>query len=239
MDAIILCGGRATRMGALCATTPKVLLPVGGRPLLEITIERLAGAGCTRAVLAVGHLAEVVEQWAATRRRSARARRANPPRQVGVSREDQPQGTGGAVREVAPSVARWPCLVLNGDVLADVAVAALWRAHRRSGAAATIATVRVPDASEYGLLDIGPDGWVLRFREKQPRAGAGFINVGWYVLERQAVDMVPSSGFSMLERDVFPRLAESRRLFSYVHEGYWHDIGTPQRYQAAQRELAR
>jgi len=231
VDAIILCGGQATRMGALCATTPKVLLPIGGRPLLETTMGHLAQAGCARAVLAVGHMAEVVEQWATTLRHN--------PVKVTVSRERQPLGTGGAVREAAPYVAQWPCLVLNGDVLADVAIEALGRAHQGSGATATIATARVPDASEYGLLDIGPDGWVLRFREKQPNAGAGLINAGWYVLERQAVDMVPSSGFSMLERDVFPRLAQAHRLFSYVHQGYWHDIGTPERYQAAQRETAR
>lgn len=218
-------------MGALCATTPKALLPVRGRPLLEITLEHLARAGCTRVVLAVGHLADLVEQWAKTLQGS--------PVQVVVRRESQPLGTGGAVREAAPSVARWPCLVLNGDVLADVAVNALWRAHRKAAATATITAVRVPDASEYGALDILPDGWVLRFREKQPGIGAATINAGWYVLERDALDLVPRSGFSMLERDVFPRLAAAHRLHGYVHEGCWHDIGTPERYEAAQRELAR
>ena len=228
MEAIILCGGQATRMGALCATTPKVLLPIDHRPLLQIDIERLAQAGCPRVTLAVGYLADVVDQWV----KAWRGR----PTEVVVSRETEPLGTGGAVREAARGIAMWPCLVLNGDVLANVNVSRLHQLHVEKGAAATIATVRMPDASDYGLLDVKPDGGVQRFCEKQPHAGAGLINAGWYILEREAADMVPAFGFSMLEKDVFPSLAQARRLSSYVHDGYWHDIGTPQRYEAAQRE---
>ena len=228
MEAIILCGGQATRMGALCAMTPKVLLPIDQRPLLQIDMEHLAEAGCLRVTLAVGYLADVVDQWV----KAWRGR----PTDVVISRETEPLGTGGAVREAARGITRWPCLVLNGDVLANVNVSRLRQIHVDKGAAATITTVRMPDASEYGLLDVRPDGGVQRFREKQPNAGAGLINAGWYILEREAVDMVPASGFSMLERDVFPPLAQARRLYSYVHDGYWHDIGTPQRYEAARRE---
>ena len=228
MQAIILCGGQATRMGALCVTTPKVLLPVHGRPLLQIDIEHLAQAGCSRVTLAVGHLADVVEHWVNTWREK--------PVEVMVNRETEALGTGGAVRDAARHITRWPCLVINGDVLTNVNVSRLHHVHRDKGAAATIATVRMPDASEYGLLDVRSDGGVRRFREKQPNAGAGLINAGWYILEREAVDMIPASGFSMLEKDVFPHLAQAHRLYSYVHDGYWHDIGTPERYEAARRE---
>lgn len=228
MEAIILCGGQATRMGALCATTPKVLLPIDHRTLLQIDIEHLARAGCPRITLAVGFLADVVEQW-------VRAWRGRPV-EVVVSRETEPLGTGGAVREAARGVAAWPCLVLNGDVLSNVNVQSLRRVHEGKRAAATIATVRMPDASEYGLLDIRSDGGVERFKEKQTGAGAGLINAGWYILEREAVDIVPASGFSMLEKDVFPPLASSGRLYSCVHGGFWHDIGTPARYETARGE---
>lgn len=228
MQAIILCGGQATRMGALCATTPKVLLPIDHRPLLQIDIERLAQAGCPRVTLAVGHLADVVEQWVTTWREK--------PMEVMVNRETEALGTGGAVREAARGIATWPCLVLNGDVLTNVNVRRLRRVHDDRRAAATITTMRMPDASEYGLLDVRSDGEVQRFREKQPNAGDGLINAGWYILEREAVDMAPASGFSMLEKDVFPHLAQAHRLYSYIHDGYWHDIGTPERYEAARRE---
>jgi NDP-sugar pyrophosphorylase family protein len=124
-----------------------------------------------------------------------------------------------------------PVIVLNGDVLSDVDLSAMARAHEASDALATICLTHVEDPSRYGVARLNADRSIAEFVEKPDEwSGPPLVNAGVYLLEREVLDLIPTGGPSSLERDVFPRLAAAGRLFGCVDKGYWRDIGTPESY---------
>ena len=177
MQAVILVGGYGTRMRPLTNTRPKPLIPFANEPLLLHTIRRLGAGGVTEVVLSTGYLPEAFEELVPLARKAGV--------EVTLSTEDSPMGTSGAVKLLEDSLEQ-RFLVLNGDVLVDVDLAALVDEHRRSGAAATLALVRVPDPGAFGLSSIDADGREQGFLEKPgPDVWVtDLINVGVYVLER-------------------------------------------------------
>jgi mannose-1-phosphate guanylyltransferase len=232
MQAIVLVGGEGTRLRPLTATVPKPALTLVDRPFLAYMIEWLAGHGVTEAVLACGFLPDVLREALAGEEDRA-----------GVSIryvvEPEPLGTAGAVRFAADALGgdlgeRF--LALNGDVLTDLDLTALLRAHEEQGAAATIALHPVEDSSAYGLVRTGAGDAVLEFLEKTGEPVPGEINAGMYVLERSVLDLVPAGESVSIERDVFPRLAGSG-LYGRRLDGYWMDIGTPERYLQASWDI--
>ena len=228
VKAVLLTGGRGTRLRPLTLDTPKPLMPVVNRPFLRYQLEVLRG-----------HVDEVIV-CAADPGPFARALRA---RAAGLRlrylSEDQPLGTGGAVRNAAPLLARESeALVLNGDVLNNLDVAGFLRAHRKARARATIALTRVPDPTLYGLVETAAGGRIARFVEKpSPDEAVGnLINAGAYIFDRSIWDSL-KPGPSSLERDFFPSVIESGGLFSFESKGYWIDIGTIDRYLQVHLDL--
>jgi mannose-1-phosphate guanylyltransferase len=232
-DAIILAGGFGTRLRPLTAETPKPLLPLGGRPFLESLFARLAQAGVKRAVLSVQHQADVL-------------RRAVPKlRRFGVTvqlrREPRPLGTGGAIRFAWPDPTK-PCLVLNGDILSDLDLRPLIRAHARGGALATLWAIPVEDTSAFGVLECGSGGRLRRFVEK-PRPGESssrLINAGLYALQPAVLGAIPGGRAVSVEREAFPALlqaGEDLRAYEAPAPVYWNDIGTPASYLQAHLDL--
>lgn len=232
MQAIVLVGGEGTRLRPLTETTPKPALTLVDRPFLAYMIEWLAGHGVSEVVLACGFLPGVLREALAGEEERA-----------GVSIryvvEPEPLGTAGAIRFAADQLGdeldeRF--LALNGDVLTDLDLGALLAAHDRGGAAATIALHPVEDSSAFGLVRTGPDGAVLEFLEKTGEPAPGEINAGMYVLERSVLELIPPGRSVSIERDVFPRLAGGG-LWALAMDGYWVDIGTPERYLAASWDI--
>lgn len=227
MQAVVLVGGEGTRLRPLTDTIPKPALTLVDRPFLAYMIEWLAGHGVTEVVLACGFLPDVLrEALGDGERAGARIR---------YVVEEEPLGTAGAIRHAADELGadlgdRF--LALNGDVLTDLDLTALLRAHEERGAAATIGLHPVGDASAYGLVRTGADGEVLEFTEKTGRPDPGEINAGMYVLKRSVLDLVPPGERVSIERDVFPRLVGAG-LHGLRLDGYWMDIGTPDRYLQA------
>jgi mannose-1-phosphate guanylyltransferase len=232
VQAIVLVGGEGTRLRPLTATVPKPALTLVDRPFLAYMIEWLAGHGVTEAVLACGFLPDVLREALAGEEERA-----------GVSIryvvEPERRGTAGAIRFAADELGdrldrRF--LALNGDVLTDLDLTALLRAHAERDARATIALHPVEDASAYGLVHSDSDGAVLEFLEKAGEAVPGEINAGMYVLERSVLDLIPSGEEVSIERDVFPLLAGGG-LSGLRLDGYWMDIGTPERYLQASWDI--
>jgi mannose-1-phosphate guanylyltransferase len=227
MQAIVLVGGEGTRLRPLTASVPKPALTLVDRPFLAYVIEWLAGHGVDEVVLACGFLPQVLrEALGDDERAGARIRYLVEP---------EPLGTAGAIRFAADQLGdrlgdRF--LALNGDILTDLDLTALLAAHRRSEARATLGLHRVGDSAAYGLVSRDEDGRVTAFREKAGEAVPGEINAGMYVLERSVLDLVPSGANVSIERDVFPRLAGAG-LHATLLDGYWMDIGTPDRYLQA------
>lgn len=232
MQAIVLVGGQGTRLRPLTETVPKPALTLVDRPFLAYMIEWLAGHGVEEVVLACGFLPDVL-----------RAALAGEEERAGVSiryvAEPEPLGTAGAIRFAADQIgdARDDSfLALNGDVLTDLDLTALLEVHREREAVATIGLHPVEDSSAYGLVRTGERGEVLEFLEKTGEAVPGEINAGMYVLQRSALDEIPTGENVSIEREVFPQLV-GNGLHGLRLDGYWMDIGTPERYLQASWDI--
>jgi mannose-1-phosphate guanylyltransferase len=232
MQAIVLVGGEGTRLRPLTDSTPKPALTLVDRPFLAYMIEWLAGHGVTEVVLACGFLPDVL-----------RAVLAGEEGRAGVKiryvTEPRPLGTAGAIRFAADALGdelEDRFLALNGDVLTDLDLSALLRAHRESGATATIGLHPVEDSSAFGLVHRGEGGEVLEFLEKTGERVPGEINAGIYVLERSVLDPIAAGENVSIEREVFPSLV-GEGLYGLVLDGYWMDIGTPERYLQASWDI--
>ncbi len=227
MEAIVLAGGFGTRLRSVVADVPKPMAPIAGRPFLEILLERLSDSGFSHVVLSLGYQAEVIERHFGGRFRGIH---------LSYVIEDQPLGTGGAVRAALERCHQDHVYVFNGDTFLDLELAsveALWQRHREP----IIIAREVPDAARYGHLEIRDDH-VVRFAEKG-RIGPGLINAGCYVLPRQAMaDFAPGTPFS-LEQDFLVPLVARSPLRAFLSHGYFIDIGIPQDYVRAQSELLR
>jgi mannose-1-phosphate guanylyltransferase len=232
MQAIVLVGGEGTRLRPLTNSTPKPALTLVDRPFLAYMIEWLAGHGVTEVVLACGFLPDVLREALAGEEERAGAR-------VRYVVEPEPLGTAGAIRFAADALGdelEDRFLALNGDVLTDLDLGALLSAHGEWGAEATIGLHPVEDSAAFGLVERGEGGEVLAFLEKTGERKPGEVNAGMYVLERSVLDLIPPGENVSIERDVFPRLVGDG-LHGLRLDGYWVDIGTPERYLQASWDI--
>ena len=227
-QACILVGGKGTRLGNLTREIPKPLIEIGeNTPFLDVVIGQIARQGFNDIVLLAGYFGDLVQ---------ARYHgRSFGSAQVRVLVEPEPRATGGALvgaREIiAPRF-----LLLNGDTFFDINLRALSVAGATADQEALIALHRVSDASRYGSVVLDGDR-VVRFLEKGQGGGPALISAGTYLLRASIIDRVRSLPCS-IESDIFPALAQERRLYGQVCEGYFIDIGLPETLQQARRELA-
>jgi mannose-1-phosphate guanylyltransferase len=243
MQALVLVGGEGTRLRPLTLTRPKPALPLVDRPFIRYIVDWVARHGVTDVVMACGFGAEPLREVLGEGDRHG-------PR-IRYVEERQPLGTAGPLRLAADEgLLGERFLVLNGDLLTDLDLSALIRTHEERGAVATLALYPVADPSSYGLVRRagGPtapgatpasvEGDVLEFVEK-PDAGqidTDEISAGAYVLERSVIDSIPPGEMVSIEREVFPHLV-GQGLYGHRLEGYWMDIGTPERYLQASWDI--
>lgn len=231
MKAVILAGGEGTRLRPLTLSTPKPVAPVVDRPFLRHQLDLLKGAGVEEVVFSVAYHPEQVE--AIFGDGSAEGIR------IRYAVEDSPLGTGGAVKNAEPFLDD-RTIVLNGDVLADLDLATVVARHDAESAAATIVLTPVRNPAAYGLVETDLAGRVLRFLEK-PRPDqirTNTINAGVYILETRVLELMPSGVKHSIERGFFPALLErGDRVLGPAHEGYWIDIGTPEKYRQVHRDI--
>jgi len=224
IDAIILAGGKGTRLAEVLPSRQKVTADVAGRPFLHILLEWLTAYGIGRIVLAAGHRSEDV-------------RAAIEGAQIADARimvEPAPLGTGGATRFAISGTGSDPVLVMNGDSFAPVDIPALLEKHLESGASATIALVRVPKPGRYGLVESDETGAVRSFTEKPDATpDEGWINAGIYIFRRSVIEALEAGREVSLEREVFPSLI-GKGLHSCRFETKFIDIGTPSSFAQAQ-----
>jgi NDP-sugar pyrophosphorylase family protein len=225
MEAIILCGGLATRLGDLAKETPKALMPVAGKPVLAHQIDMLKPAGVTRAVLAVGHLHERILAFTGTHFDGV---------DVDFALEDKRLDTGGAIAHAMTRLkSDEPFFVLNGDVLCDADTAAM-KAALPPRAAGILLGVLVEDISQYGEILADGDR-ILNFVEKHPEHRPGIINGGVYLFQPGIRAYFPKREVFSVERDVFPFVPDLR---VFVAETRWIDVGTPERLREASHLFA-
>lgn len=230
-QAAILCGGLGTRLGALTATAPKPLLPIGQDPFLDVLLFELARHGVRRILLLAGFAAPQILDYARSTPLQGRF-----GLEIAVSVEPQPAGTGGALWHARDRLDDM-FFLLNGDSWFDINLLGLANPVARDpSAAAAIAVRELADAARFGAVEIA-DGRVARFAERPAQPGRGLVSGGVYACRRHLVDsLVPCCS---LEHDVFPRLAASGRLLGVPSEGYFIDIGVPSAFARAQHEVPR
>lgn len=256
---VVLCGGLGKRLRPAVGDLPKCLAPVGGRPFLEYLLLQLRKAGVRRVTLCTGHGSRQVAACVASGSRWGMS--------VGYSQEKEPLGTAGALKNAEGAVNSSPFLVLNGDSILEANLEQLVQFHVARGALATLGLVRVRDEVRFGSVQTDGAGKILDFSEKrevskasrqQNRARAvsaphlppaastnspadvlceALVNGGVYVMDREIFSEIPPAPPAVsLETQIFPRLA-GRRIFGLAQEGYFVDIGIPEDYKRAQREL--
>lgn len=229
LTAVVLAGGRGTRLLPYTTSFPKPLMPVGDSPVLEILVQQLARDGFRRLIFAVGHLAALVEAYFGDGSRWGVS--------IEYAREDQPLGTSGPLKNLSD---RLPdhFLVLNGDVLCDLDFATFLRSHRngRPPRLLTISTHQRTLRSEYGVLTINPHGTVTDYVEKP--AYALSVSEGVYAFSRRVIRWIPDNVRFDFPDLVTALLTAGESVVAVDHDGLWLDIGRPEDYERAQQLIA-
>ncbi len=239
MKALILAGGFGTRLRPLSCTRPKLLFPIANKPLLDITLERLAKNGVNEAILAVNFMADALEQAFGNSKHGIKLyySRDAPPKPKTTCTSQRSLGTGGPVKQAEELLERRdPFFVLNGDILSDANYSEIMEEHKNNNGIATIALRKVEDPSRYGVARLAKKNRITRFVEKPSKnAPSNLANAGIYVLEPDVFNYIPRGKRCSIEREVFPKLAKEGELFGHEIKGLWIDVGKPRDYIKANR----
>jgi NDP-sugar pyrophosphorylase family protein len=227
MYAVILCGGKGTRLRPYTATLPKALVPLGDRPVLEVLLRRLRDSGVTRVTLAVNHLAELLMAFFGDGRKFGLS--------IDYSVEDEPLGTIGPLRLIRELPENF--LVMNADVLTDLDVRALWESHLGHGGLATVASFRRESHIDFGVLNVDGEGRLVGFAEKP--VIPHLVSMGIYAFHRDILLYVPEKGPFGFDGLMTTLLRAGQAVHTWPHRGYWLDIGRPEDYERAQNEIDR
>jgi NDP-sugar pyrophosphorylase family protein len=236
MKALILAGGLGTRLRDKVGDLPKPMAPVAGKPFLEWQLMLLKGQGITDIVVCAGYMADKIVEYFGSGKKLGL--------DIEYSIEDQLLGTAGAVKNAAGYIDD-SFLLLNGDTFFDVDLRGLAEFHEAKEALMTLSLRVVKDMSRYGSVHIDIVNRIKGFKEKQSAGSepgfidAAYINGGIYIIEPQVLDNILDEEAVSLENDVIPNLVETNRLFGYVAEGAFIDIGTAESYESAQKFFAK
>lgn len=228
-DVLILCGGLGSRLRPLVDDRPKGLAPVGGKPFLDILVEELLAQGFRRFIFCVGHLKEQIIARFHGRTDGIYA----------FSEEQTPLGTGGAVWNALHLVRCETMLVVNGDSFCRVNYQKFLEFHRAKAAVASFVVTEPGARYDGGIIRLGEDGLIRSFMEK-PKIQSGqdgYINAGIYFLQTQSLPIKPVAAYFSLEHDIFPEMVAAGSCFGYPVTSKLTDIGTPERYRAANQSL--
>ena len=238
MQAVIIAGGKGTRLRPLTYGCPKPMLPLIDRPFLEWMINRCREASVCDILLNVQYQArQVIDYFGDGDRFGVKIR---------YIEESTPLDTAGAIKLAEPYFTGESLIVFNADILTNLDLTALIKFHKDTEADATLTLTRVDDIKPFGLVEINEQNQVQAFREK-PNAeqaveflaqGIDTINAGTYVLEPKIFDRYPTGEPLSFERKVFPNvLTQGLKMMGFVWDGYWMDMGTPQKYYQAQVDV--
>ncbi|BCO37323.1 GDP-mannose pyrophosphorylase [Mycobacterium heckeshornense] len=231
VDAVVLVGGKGTRLRPLTLSAPKPMLPIAGLPLLTHLLSRIAAAGIEHVVLGTSYQPAVFEAEFGDGSKLGL--------QIEYVTEERPLGTGGAIANVAAQLRHDTVMVFNGDVLAGADLHQLLEYHRANRADVTLHLVRVSDPRAFGCVPT-ENGRVTAFLEKTQDPPTDQINAGCYVFAREIIDRIPRGREVSVEREVFPALlSDGVRICGYVDASYWRDMGTPEDFVRGSADLVR
>jgi len=225
-QAVILAGGRGTRLRPYTTIFPKPLVPVGEHPILELVIRQLAGHGFRDITLAVGFLAELIMAYFGDGSRWGV--------RLAYSREEQPLGTAGPLALIKERLHR-PFLVMNGDLLTDLNFGDVMRYHVALGGIATVALARRSVQIDFGVVQVDAEYRLTGWSEKPELTY--LVSAGIYIFDPAVLTFIPAGQYFDLPQLVMSLVKDGQSVNTYVHEGYWLDIGRPEDLQRANEEF--
>lgn len=232
VDAVVLVGGKGTRLRPLTLSAPKPMLPTAGLPFLTHLLSRIAAAGVEHVILSTSYQAATFEAEFGDGSKLGL--------QIEYVTETDPLGTGGGIANVAPRLRNDTVMVFNGDVLSGADLTKMLAAHHDTGAELTLHLVRVSDPRAFGCVPTDDTGRVLAFLEKTEDPPTDQINAGTYIFNRSIIDRIPRGRAVSVEREVFPALlSDGVKVCGFVDSSYWRDMGTPEDFVRGSSDLVR
>ncbi len=220
MKVIILAGGKGTRLPQSAKNTPKPLVKIAGKPILQHQIDLLEKHGLTDIRFSLGYMANQIIDYLGDRHE--------------YIIEPEPLGTGGAIKFASKDL-KEDCMVLNGDILSDLNLSKFIKFHKNVPQTNSLMVWYCQDARPYGLIDLKGKK-AVKFKEKPQNPTSGYINAGFYILSPNIFKNIKKTSFS-IENDVFSKLAKNGQLAAFIYEGYWTDLGTEERLKQARKWL--
>ncbi|HEY0808234.1 MAG TPA: NDP-sugar synthase [Pseudonocardiaceae bacterium] len=223
VDAVVLVGGKGTRLRPLTLSAPKPMLPTAGVPFLTHLLSRIRAIGVTHVVFGTSYMAEVFSDHFGDG--------SDLGMELEYLVEDVPLDTAGGIRNVADALREPDVLVFNSDILSGVDLRAVVDTHRNNNADVTLHLVKVPDPRRFGCVPTDADGRVTAFLEKTENPPTDQINAGCYVFRREVIEAIPTGRPVSVERETFPGLLQAgARVQGHVDTSYWLDVGTPEAF---------
>lgn len=229
---MILAAGLGTRLRPLTNAVPKPLLPVGGVPLIVWNLLLLKRHGIRDVVINLHYLGHMIEQ--------ALGDGSKFGLRILYSHEPKILGTGGGIKQAAPHFGAEPVLILNGDTLVELDLEALWNFHRTRQAAATLVLREDPDAVQWGLVEVGEGDQIVRITGKGRKGDAPTsprMFAGIHILHPRLLHSVPQGVASSIIDPYVTAIEQGEPVLGYDLRSYWSDIGTPERYAQAERDV--
>jgi D-glycero-alpha-D-manno-heptose 1-phosphate guanylyltransferase len=227
-EAIILAGGLGTRLRSVVSDIPKCMAPVAGKPFLYYVISHLQKQGIDKFIFSLGYKYAMIEEW---------LNEEYPLMFSQVALEEEPMGTGGAIKLACSLATEKNVVVVNGDTLFSLDIKKLTSFHNMCGADCTLSLKPMKDFNRYGVVELNKDHSISSFKEKQ-HYETGLINAGVYALNVAKFMQEELPGKFSFENDYLEKYSSTRRMYGVVQDSYFIDIGIPEDYERAQGELA-
>ncbi len=227
--AFILAGGKGLRMRPFTYEIPKTLIPIHGKPLLEYTIETLKDNGFRDIYILIGHLGEKIEAHFGDG--------SNFGVRITYIREFKENGTAAPLRQAKKYFQNSDFLMIYGDTLFEINLKEMVEFHKMNNGLMTMAVTSSDKPHEFGVVSLSGNK-VESFKEKpgKQKGISHFINSGIFIMNSKIIDYIPTKGYSMIEKDIIPKLVKEGKLFAYPFAGHWYDIGTPKIYEEVLKE---
>ncbi|MDY3127507.1 MAG: NDP-sugar synthase [Corynebacterium sp.] len=232
VDAVILVGGRGTRLRPLTIGTPKPMLPTANYPFLQHLLARIKNAGIQHVILSTSFKAEVFEEYFGDG--------SDLGLDIEYVVEETALGTGGGIRNVYDELRHDTVMVFNGDVLSGMDLAGILHTHQSKDADVTLHLLKVSDPRAFGCVPTDSDGRVTAFLEKTEDPPTNQINAGCYVFKKSLIETIPADRVVSVERETFPQLLqEEYKFYGHVDNSYWRDMGRPDDFIRGSSDIVR
>lgn len=228
IDAVILCGGLGTRLNPVVSDRAKPMSEINGKPFLDIIVNHLVSYGIKRIVFCLGHKADTIKRYY--------QENTEPPLEIVFSYEQDLLGTAGAIKNAQNYIKTSPFLVLNGDSFCKVNLNDFYSFYQNNHAEDAMVLSKKDNVCDYGSVFVNKDNTIRGFKEKSFQENKGLVNAGVYLLSKKFFSLLKTLEVSSLEKDIFPKLV-GKDFYGFITQENFIDIGTPQRYEQAKKEL--